>query len=154
MGHCQYTGHLALLHNEWLPGLKCGIGGFPGGPVVDSALSLQGAQVQSLVRELRSHMPHGAAKTKTKWNKQSIIGRPTGVADYTLIWKAHLWDKANMDITEILSFCFKLELSERFHKWHSFNVSNGATQLGMEKKDTRDQIASVVHRLTEQFLIH
>lgn len=62
------------------------------------------------------------------------MGRLTEVAVHIPIWKAHLWDKANMDITEILSFCFKLELSERFHKWHSFNVSNGATQLRMEKK--------------------
>lgn len=43
-----------------------------------------------------------------------------------------------MDITEIFYFCLKLELSECFHKWHSFNVSDGATQLGMEKKDTSD----------------
>ena len=59
-----------------------------------------------------------------------------------------------MNITEILSFCFKLELSERFHKWHSFNVSNGATQLGMGKKDTRGHIDSMVYSLIEQFLIH
>jgi len=33
----------------------------------DSLLALQGLQVQSLVRELRSHMPQGTAKqTKTK----------------------------------------------------------------------------------------
>lgn len=64
------------------------------------------------------------------WNKQNIIGNLIEVA----VWKAHLWDKANMDVTEILSFCLKLKLSECFHKWHSFNVSDGATQLEMEKK--------------------
>ena len=33
---------------------------FPGGPVVKTAFPLQGVQVQSLVGELRSHMPcHG-----------------------------------------------------------------------------------------------
>ena len=30
---------------------------FPGGPVADSLLPIQGAWVQSLVRELDSHMP-------------------------------------------------------------------------------------------------
>ena len=34
---------------------------FPGGPVVKTLL-LQGVQVQSLVGELRSHMPYGMAK--------------------------------------------------------------------------------------------
>lgn len=72
------------------------------------------------------------------WNKQNITGRLTEVVVYILLWKAHLWDKANMDVTEIVFFCFKLELSERFHKWHSFNVSDGAAQLGMEKKDSSD----------------
>ena len=35
---------------------------FPGGPMVDSVLPLQGAWVQSLVRELRSHIPCDTAK--------------------------------------------------------------------------------------------
>ena len=35
---------------------------FPGSPVVKTALLLQGAQVQSLVVELRAPMPHGKAK--------------------------------------------------------------------------------------------
>ena len=30
---------------------------FPGGPVVKNRLTMQGTQVRSLVRELRSHMP-------------------------------------------------------------------------------------------------
>ena len=34
---------------------------FPGSPVVKTALSYQGAQVPSLVRELRSCMPRGLA---------------------------------------------------------------------------------------------
>lgn len=34
---------------------------FPGSPVVKTALPLRGAQVQSLVVELRSHMPQSAA---------------------------------------------------------------------------------------------
>lgn len=34
-----------------------------------------------------------------------------------------------MDITEVLSFCFELKLSKCFNKWHSFNISNGSTQL-------------------------
>ena len=36
-------------------------------------LSLQGAQVQSLVGELRSHMLHGVAKKKKNKNKLSVI---------------------------------------------------------------------------------
>ena len=37
---------------------------FPGSPVVKTAC--RGLGVQSLVRELRSHMPHGAAKNENK----------------------------------------------------------------------------------------
>lgn len=40
-----------------------------------------------------------------------------------------------MNGTEVLPFCFKLELSECFHEWHSFNVSNGASQLQVESKN-------------------
>ena len=36
--------------------------GFPGGPVVKTVLPLQGTQFQSLVVELRSHMPSSMAK--------------------------------------------------------------------------------------------
>ena len=43
---------------------------FPGGPVVKTALPLQGAQVRSLVRELKSHLPRGAAKETLKKNKK------------------------------------------------------------------------------------
>ena len=39
-------------------------GGFPGGPVVKTAFPMQGVQVWSLVRKLRSHMPHSMAKKK------------------------------------------------------------------------------------------
>ena len=35
---------------------------WPGGPVVKTALSMQGVWVQSLVRKLRSHMSYGVAK--------------------------------------------------------------------------------------------
>ena len=40
---------------------------FPGGPVADSALPLLGAQLRSLVWELRSRMLHGKAKTPFRW---------------------------------------------------------------------------------------
>ena len=43
-------------------------GGFPGGPVVKTAFPLQGAWVQSLVRELRSHMLIHCKKKKKKEN--------------------------------------------------------------------------------------
>ena len=39
-------------------------GGLPGSLVVKTVRPLQGAQVQSLVRKLRSHMLHGTAKKK------------------------------------------------------------------------------------------
>ena len=39
--------------------------GFPGGPVVKTILPMQGALVWSLVGELRSHIPRGAAKINT-----------------------------------------------------------------------------------------
>ena len=38
---------------------------FPGAPVVKTVLPMQGVWVRSLVRELRSHMPHGK-KQNTK----------------------------------------------------------------------------------------
>ena len=37
-------------------------GDFPGGPVVKNLPSNAGKQVQSMVGELRSHMPHSEAK--------------------------------------------------------------------------------------------
>ena len=41
----------------------------------DSLLALQGLQVQSLVRELRSHMPQGTAKqTETKKLLKKVLG--------------------------------------------------------------------------------
>ena len=39
---------------------------FPGGPVVKTVLPLQGARVQSLVMELKFHMPHGVAKRENQ----------------------------------------------------------------------------------------
>ena len=42
------------------------IWGFPGGPVVDSTLLPQGAQIRSLVRELKSCMLYDAVKKKNK----------------------------------------------------------------------------------------
>lgn len=38
--------------------------GFPGDPVVKAGLPMQGAWIQSLVRELRPYVPHGTAKKK------------------------------------------------------------------------------------------
>ena len=45
---------------------------FPGSPVVDSVLPLQGAWVQSLAGELKAHMPHGMAKKKKKEYRKSF----------------------------------------------------------------------------------
>ena len=39
---------------------------FPGSPVVKTVLPKQGAQVQSLIRELRAHMPLGLPRNKEK----------------------------------------------------------------------------------------
>ena len=38
------------------------LGDLPGSPMVKTQLPMQGARVQSLVRELRSHKPCGTAK--------------------------------------------------------------------------------------------
>ena len=46
---------------------------FPCGPVVDSALPLQGAWVPSLVGELRFHMPCGASKKE----KRNVLSQCT-----------------------------------------------------------------------------
>ena len=52
---------------------------FPGGPVVETALPVQGAEVQSLVRELTFHMPWYAAK-KVKKKKKSKVETTKQVA--------------------------------------------------------------------------
>ena len=44
---------------------------FPGCPVVKSAFPLQRMWVQSLVRELRSHMLHGTAKKRGGKEKEN-----------------------------------------------------------------------------------
>ena len=46
---------------------KIFLGEFLGGPVARAPLPLQGARVQSLVGELRSHMRQGTAKKKKKY---------------------------------------------------------------------------------------
>ena len=46
---------------------------FLGGPEVKTLLSNRGAWVQSLVRELSSHMPRGEAKLKKKTNHVVIV---------------------------------------------------------------------------------
>ena len=47
------------------------MGEFPGGPVVKTLLlPMHGAWVQSLVRELRSYIPHG--KKQTQKQKQEL----------------------------------------------------------------------------------
>ena len=47
------------------------LGDFPGSPVVDSELPIQGARVQSLVRELRSHMLQCGQGKKKKRKKKT-----------------------------------------------------------------------------------
>ena len=51
-----------------------GPGDFSDGPVVKT-LPLQGAWVQSLVGELRSHMQHAVAKKK-KTKNHVVLGKP------------------------------------------------------------------------------
>ena len=48
---------------------------FLGGPVVKTLLPMKGVRVQSLVREIRSHMPHGKAEKKKE--KKDIHGTMT-----------------------------------------------------------------------------
>ena len=43
---------------------------FPAVPVVETALTMKGAEVQSLVRELTSHMPQYGAKKSIKKKKE------------------------------------------------------------------------------------
>ena len=65
---------------------------FPGGPVVDSALPMQEAWIQSLVGELKSCMPHSVTKTfppkkqnplKPPNKKQTLYGY---IMDYCIIF--------------------------------------------------------------------
>ena len=50
----------------------------PGGPVVKTLSSNAGAQVRSLVKELRSHMLHGEAKKKKKDARNTLQWKHTG----------------------------------------------------------------------------
>ena len=60
-----------MLHNKLLQtqGFKTTHKGLPWWSR-DSKLPLQGARVPSLVRELRSHMPRGAARRISNWPKK------------------------------------------------------------------------------------
>ena len=60
---CKYMCVTKKKMSEWNTGRQAG-GDFPGGPVVKTLPPNAGAQVPSLVRELRSHTPRGQ-KTKT-----------------------------------------------------------------------------------------
>ena len=62
--------------------------GFPGDPVVKAGLPMQGAWIQSLVRELRPYVPHGTAKKQTtiKPNLLQVLG----VLENTLLNTSHL----------------------------------------------------------------
>ena len=72
------------LYDEMMPNNWCfkerKAGDFPGGPVVKTVLTMQEVQVWSLVKELRSHMLHSAAKIekkkKERKNKKSKISLP------------------------------------------------------------------------------
>lgn len=44
-------------------------------------------------------------------------------------WRAHLWDQADVDVAEVLSFNFELELSEGLDEGHALDVSHRAPQL-------------------------
>ena len=69
-----------MYHNHKYP--KQISGEFPGGPGGQhSALLLQGAQVLSLVGELRSHMPHGVAKKKKKRYQNFTRRLNSGIKD-------------------------------------------------------------------------
>ena len=71
----------------WVP-LKGNPWDFSGGSVVKTVLSIHEAQVQSLVRELRSHMLH----SETKENKGATLGGaciwywPKKIQDTDLLW--------------------------------------------------------------------
>ena len=56
-----------------------GKGEFPGGPVVKMLLlPMYGAWVQSLVRELRSYIPHGKKKKGRSWGEKGGEGKTEG----------------------------------------------------------------------------
>ena len=57
---------------------------FPGGALVKTALSLPRVQVQSLIRELRSHKPHGAIRKKKKRNKKKVEEKEKGLKQLRL----------------------------------------------------------------------
>ena len=61
---------------------------FPGGPAVKAGLPVQGARIQSLVRELRSYVPHGMAKKKKRMqSKETPYELLFGVEVDATLWK-------------------------------------------------------------------
>ena len=63
--------------------------GLPGGPVVKARLPTKGARIQSLVRELRSYVPHGMTKKKKKrmQSKETPYELLFGVEVDATLWK-------------------------------------------------------------------
>ena len=70
----------------------------------DSALPLQGAQVRSLVRELRSHMPCDVAKNLKKRKKAKTVLSPASVPS-TLLLGPGCWIRPPSSLSkDILQF--------------------------------------------------
>lgn len=51
----------------------------------------------------------------------------------------HLWYQTDMNITEILSLHFKLELSEGLNERHALYVSDRTAQLQKDRQNFRHQ---------------
>lgn len=47
--------------------------------------------------------------------------------------RAYLWDEADMDVAEVLSLDFELELPEGFNERHALNVSHSPPKLCQNK---------------------
>ena len=113
----------------------------PGGPVVKTALPIQGAWVWTLVRELRFLMPRSMAKKKIKkkenQNGKSERGKRKRTQAFTMNWtelKQSLISHASKVMLKIL----------QARRQQYVNRELPVVQAGFRKsRGTRDQIANI-----------
>ena len=106
---------------------------FPGGPAVKTVLPLQGARVRSLARELRSHMPCGAAKKEKKRSDHFLRDGIPGMLTFLLSVISSSWGTQVTTHRQWIKFFFQLPVPPShfcFLAWSSVQtVANVLKQL-------------------------
>ena len=103
---------------------------FSGSPVVDSMLSMQGAQVRSLTGELRSHVPCGKKKKRNT----------------RLLWTLYVWTPClySWEITDHGNFCLvdSLPMISWFDSW-ALSYTSLSNFLGVTSSEPGNYITEI-----------